>query len=181
MRRFALLVGFIVVLGLSAAPSAFAADPEANRFSFTESFTDPDFCGTGQPVETSISVKGTEFLAPNQPVDYRSVTQVTVVYTNPENDATVVRHAAGPLSSTVISGDPEGVHTLEMTVSGLSGLLRTADGVVLLGAGHIVFREIFNGEEFVSREILVNRGPHPNLETDLALFCEVTTDALGLN
>jgi hypothetical protein len=181
MRRFALLVGFVVALGLGAAPSAFAANPEVNRFSFTESFTDPDFCGTGQPVETSISVKGTEFLAPNQPVDFRNVTNVTVVYTNPENDVTVVRHAAGPTSSTLISGDPEGVHTLEITVSGLSGLLRTGDGVVLLGAGQLVFREVFNGEEFVSREILVNRGPHPNLESDLALFCEVTTEALGLN
>ena len=28
--------------------------------------------------------------------------------------------------------------------------------------------------------ILVDRGPHPNLESDLALFCEVTTEALGL-
>jgi hypothetical protein len=181
MRRFALLVGFVVALGLGAAPSAFAANPEVNRFSFTESFTDPDFCGTGQAVDTSISVKGTEFLAPNQPVDSRNVTQVNVVYTNPENGATVLRRAAGPVSDTIISGDPEGVHTIETTVRGLSGLLRTADGVVLLGAGYLVLHEVFNGEEFVSREIVVDRGPHPNIESDLALFCEVTTDALGLS
>ena len=31
MRRFALLVGFVVALGLGATPSAFAADPEASR------------------------------------------------------------------------------------------------------------------------------------------------------
>ena len=55
------------------------------------------------------------------------------------------------------------------------------DGAVLLGAGYIVFREVRNGEDVVSREIVVTRGPHPNLESDLALFCEVTTDALGLN
>jgi hypothetical protein len=180
MRRFALVVGIVVVLGLGSVPSAVAANPEANRFSFTESFTDPDFCGTGEAVDVSVSVKGTEFFAPNQPVDYRNISDVTVVYTNPETGATVIRHAASMVSETLISGDPEGVHTVELIVSGLSGQLRTADGTVVLGAGDIVFRETFNGEEFISREILVNRGPHPNLESDLALFCQVTTAALGL-
>jgi hypothetical protein len=111
----------------------------------------------------------------------RNVTQVNVVYTNPQNDATVLRHAAGPVSETIISGDPQGVHTLEITVRGLSGLLRTADGVVLLGAGYLVLHEVFNGEEFVSREVVVSKGPHPNAESDLVLFCDVTTDALGLS
>ena len=181
MRRFALVVGIVVALGLGAVPSAVAANPGVIHFTITESFTDPDFCGTGQAVETSISVKGTAFLAPNQPVDSRNVTVVNVVYTNPENGATVLRHAAGPVSDTIISGDPEGVPTVERIVSGLTGLLRTADGVVVLGAGYLVLHEVFNGEEFVSREIVVDRGPHPNIESDLALFCEVTTDALGLS
>ena len=181
MRRFALVVGIVAALGLGAVPSAVAANPEVMHFTFTESFTDGDFCGTGQAVDIALSVKGTEFLAPNQPVDSRNVTQVNVVYTNPENDATVLRHAAGPVSDTIISGDPEGVHTVETTVRGLSGPLRTADGVVLLGAGYLVLHEVFNGEEFVSREIVVNKGPHPNAESDLALFCDVTTDALGLS
>jgi hypothetical protein len=153
----------------------------STTFTITESFTDGDFCGTGQAVDISVSVKGTEFLAPNQPVDYRNVSQVNVVHTNPQNGATVLRHAAGPISDTTISGDPEGVHTHELTVRGLSGQLRTADGVVLLGAGYVVLHEVFNGDEFVSREIVVNRGPHPNLESDLVLFCDVMTDALGLS
>ena len=180
MRRFALVVGIVVALGLGSVPTADAANPGVSRFSFTESFTEPDFCGTGEAVDVSVTVKGTEFLSPNQPVDSRNVTEVKVVYTNPENGATVIRHAAGPVSETFVSGDPEGVHTVELVVTGLSGQLRTANGSVLLGAGTIVFRETFNGEELISREILVNRGPHPNLESDLALFCEVTTAALGL-
>jgi hypothetical protein len=181
MRRFALVVGIVVALGLGIVPSAVAANPDVNHFTITESFTDPDFCGTGQAVDTSVSVRGTEFLAPNQPVDYRNVAVVDFVYTNPLNGATVLRHAAGPFSETIISGDPEGVHTVERTATGLTGLLRTADGVVVLGAGYLVLHEVFNGEEFVSREIVIDRGPHPNIESDLALFCEVTTDALGLS
>ena len=57
MRRFALVVGIVVALGLGAVPSAVAANPGVNHFTITESFTDPDFCGTGQPVDTSISVR----------------------------------------------------------------------------------------------------------------------------
>jgi hypothetical protein len=138
-------------------------------------------------VDISLSVKGTAFSAPNQPVDSRSVSQVNVVMTNPENGATVIRHAAGLVSDTIISGDPAGVHTVETTVKGLSGQLRTADGAVLLGAGYLVLHEVFNGEEFVSRTIVVDKGPHPNIESDLdhqsdlAFFCDAATAALGLS
>lgn len=58
-------------------------------------------------------------LAPNQPVDSRSVSQVNVVYSL--NGATVLRRAAGLVSNTVISGDPEGVHTVETTSAGCPG------------------------------------------------------------
>ncbi|HEU4947913.1 MAG TPA: hypothetical protein VFT31_12230 [Kribbella sp.] len=182
MRRFALVVGIVVALGLGAVPSAVAANPDVNHYTITESFTDGDFCGTGQAVETSVFARVTEFLAPNQPVDYRNVTEGNVVYTNPQNGATVIRHFAGPVSDTIISGDPEGVHTQEITVIGLVLLLRTADGGVLMrNAGYLVLHEVFNGDEFVSREVVVDKGPHPNAESDLTLFCDLTTDALGLS
>lgn len=125
MRRFALVVGIVVALGLGGAPSAVAAEPGVNHFTITESFTDGDFCGTGQAVDVSISIRGTEFLSPNQPVGYRNVSQGNVVYTNPQNDTTVIRHFAGPVSDTIISGDPQGVNTHELIVSGLSGQVRT--------------------------------------------------------
>jgi hypothetical protein len=73
------------------------------------------------------------------------------------------------------------MHTVETTIRGLSGQLRTADGVVLLGAGNLVLYEVFNSDEFVSREIVVDKEPHHNIESDLALFCDVTTNALGLS
>jgi hypothetical protein len=121
---FALLVGIIVALGLCGVPSAFAANPDVIHFTETFSETDDNFCGTGQTVESSTSLRVTVFLAPNQPVDSRTVAQVKVVYTNPENDATVLRHAAGPSSDTAISGDPEGAH--EVTLVGLVTQLRAA-------------------------------------------------------
>ena len=171
----------LVALGLGGVPSAVADNPGVNHFTMTESFTDPDFCGTGQPVDISLSVKATEFLAPNQPVDSRTVSEVDIVYTNPQYLATVLLHAAGQVSDTILSGDPARMHTVETTLRGRSGRLRTADGVVLLGAGHLVLHVVFNGEEVVSREVVVDKGPHPNAESGEVLFCDVTTHALGLS
>ena len=118
-----MVVGIVVTLGLGAVPSAVAADPDVKHFTITESFTDDNFCGTGQAVDTSVSVKGTEFLAPNQPVDSRNVAQVKVVYTNPQNGATVLRHAAGPVSDTIISG---GQAAMLLPQRSLRGMFATA-------------------------------------------------------
>ncbi len=183
MRRFALLVGIVVAaLGLCGVPSAVAANPDVNHFTFADSFTDADFCGTGQAVDISVFVRGTEFFAPNQPVDYRNVTEGNVVFTNPLNGATVILHFAGPFSDTIISGDPEGVHTHELTLIGLPELIRTAHGGVLIrDAGYLVIHEVDNGDEFIDSEIVVNRGPHPEAESDFTLFCDVMTNALGLS
>ena len=182
MRRFALVAGVVVAVGLGGVSPAVAAAPGVNRFTISESFTDPDFCGTGQAVDVSILLKGTEFLAPNQPVDYRNVIQGNEVYTNPENGATVIRHVAGPFSATVISGDPAGVHTEELTVIGQGQMLRSADGGVLAqNAGYLVLHQVVNGDEVISSEVVVARGPHPNAESGFTLFCDVTTEALGLS
>ena len=183
-RTLGLAAGLAMVgsMSLAAVPSALAANPDVNHFTFSDSFTDDDFCGTGQTVNISVFVRGTEFFAPNQPVDYRNVTQGNNVFTNPLNGATVINHFAGPFSDTIISGDPEGLHTHEFTNKGLPEMLRTEHGGVLIrDAGYIVFHQVDNGDEFVSSEIVVNRGPHPEAESDFTLFCDVMTDALGLS
>jgi hypothetical protein len=182
MRRFALSLGIVVAaLALVALP-AVAANPEVNHFEFSDEFTDTDFCGTGMTVDISVAGHGTEFFAPNQPVDYRNTTVGNVVFTNPLTGDTVIQHFAGPLSDTTISGDPEGLHVHEIVVRGLPELFRAEHGGVLTrDAGYVVLRQTFDGDEFISAEIVVIRGPHPELESDFELFCEVMTEALGLS
>jgi hypothetical protein len=182
MRRFTLSLGIVAAaLGLGGVPSAVAANPEVNHFTFSDSFTDEDFCGTGQAVDISVSGHGTEFFAPNQPVDYWNTVEGNTVFTNPLNDATVNNHFAGTFSDTTISGDPERVHTHEFTNKGLPEMLRTEQGGVLTrDAGYIVFQTTFDGDEFISSEIVVNKGPHPEAESDFELFCQILPAALGL-
>jgi hypothetical protein len=59
--------------------------------------------------------------------------------------------------------------------------LQTVNGPVLLrDAGLIVFEITFEGDEFISQETLLVKGPHPDAESDFTLFCEVMTEALGI-
>ena len=40
-------------------------------------------------------------------------------------------------------------------------------------AGYIVFRVTFDGDTFVGSEIVVNKGPHPQADSDFELFCQI--------
>ena len=186
MHRFTLLLGIVVAALALAAPSAVGANPQPNHFTDSGSVTDPDFCWTGQAVDISFFAVVTEFLAPNQPVDYRNVGEGDVVYTNPLNDATVIDHFAGSFSETLISGDPAGVHTVERTFNGLIHSYRTDGGVLYRGAGYVVVhvvRDVLPTGEvvYLCTEIVVDRGPHPDVESGFTLFCETIPPALGLS
>jgi hypothetical protein len=185
MRRFALSLGIAVAaLALVALPAAIAANPDVNHFEFSDTFSDTDFCGTGMTVDIFASGHGTEFLAPNQPVDYRNTTVGKVRFTNPHNENTVILHFAGPFLAKIISGDPEsGTFVEEITNIGLPELIRAKHGgVISRDVGIISFRNTFVDDELVSSEIIgITKGPHPNAESDFELFCKVMTDALGLS
>lgn len=183
MRGFKACLGILVAaLGLIVLPAAVAANPQVNHFEISDTFTDTDFCGTGMTVNGTVTGHGTEFFAPNQPVDYRNVVEVNIVFTNPLNGNTVINHNANTFSDLTISGDPEGLNVHDFTFKGLPEMLRTEHGGVLIrDAGYLVFRQTFDGDEFISSEIILDKGPHPDAESDFELFCEVMTSALGLS
>jgi hypothetical protein len=82
----------------------------------------------------------------------------------------VIQRFAGPIWDTLISGDPAGLHTTESTVKGLPELIKTPHGGVLTrDAGYLVVRNTFDGETFISREIVLAKGPHPDIESDFEL------------
>jgi hypothetical protein len=168
------------VLALAGPSSALAANPDINRFTDSGTDTDTDFCGTGQTVNISFDVRGTEFLDPNQ-ADFKVTLQGKVLFTNPLNGNTVILHFGQQFLETTLSGDPEGLHTVEATTKGLPELFRTKHGGVLTrDAGYITFVATFDGDEFISDEIVINRGPHPQADSEFELFCEIMTTALEL-
>jgi hypothetical protein len=59
---------------------------------------------------------------------------------------------------------------------------QTAQGPLLLrDAGIVTFADTFDlvTGEFISSEVIVHKGPHPELDSDFALFCDIVTDALA--
>jgi hypothetical protein len=173
----ALGVALSAVVG---APGALAAGQQHERFHDVGTEVDPDFCGTGQSIETAFDVWVNAFTAPNKGL-YKETARGKVTFTNPLTDDTVILRFANTILDVLVSGDPDGIHVVDTAVKGLPELIKTPHGGVLTrDAGYIVFRNTFDGDEFISGEIIVNKGPHPNAESDFERFCEIMPEALGI-
>src|SRR5712691_9032876 len=183
MRHLAVIVSAVAVACLAVfSASAQAANPTVHHFTDSGTFTDNDFCGTGETVDGSFAVTVTEFLTPNQAsTDYRNTAEGKTYVTNPANGNTVIVHFAGPFTAKVISSTANGFTELDTNI-GLPEQIKTAQGSVLSrDAGYIQFENTFDSDgNFVSGQIVIDRGPHPEAEQDFALFCNVVTSALGL-
>jgi len=182
MRRFLFAVGAVIAASLTAmGAGAIAANPTVVHFSDSGTFVDDNFCGTGETVNGAFEVKVTEWLTPNQ-ADYRNTSQGTTTFTNPANGATVILHFAGPFTATIVSFNEDGGTTELQTFKGLPEQIKTAHGGVLLrDAGYVQFLRTFDADgELISSEVVLERGPHPDLDSDFEAFCDVTVPALGL-
>jgi hypothetical protein len=181
VRRLAtaIALGVALMAGV-AAPGALAAGQQHERFHDTDAFVDPDFCETGQAIEITIDVRGNLWDAPHKG-DFKSTGVGTATFTNPVTGDVVINRFANVATDVFVSGDPEGIHVVESTVRGLPEHLKTPHGGVLLrDAGYVVIRNTFDGDELINQEILVNKGPHPDLESGFELFCETVVPALGI-
>src|SRR5215218_6705546 len=173
----ALLVALVTALAVLPA-SALGAKPVAQFHDhFTDSFSD-EICGI--PVDVDIVVTDNFFVYADE--SFKDTSSVMATFTNPENGKSVVVSSAGQISGPAPIVDEEaGTITFITSFKGLPEKIQTANGSVLLrDAGIITFADTFDLEtgEFISSEITVNKGPHPEADSDFALFCEVISGAL---
>jgi len=172
----ALLVALITALAVLPA-SAFGAKPiEQFHDHFTESFSD-EICGI--PVDVKLVVTDNFFLYADE--SFKDTSSFMATFTNPVNGKSVVVSSAGQVSGPApIVDEGAGTITFLVTFKGLPEKIQTANGPVLLrDAGVVTFADTFDLEtgEFISSEITV-KGPHPELDSDFTLFCEVISGAL---
>jgi hypothetical protein len=144
---------------------------------FTGSFT-TEICGI--PAEGEFVTMNNFFL--HEDGSFRLTVSGSTTLTNPANGKSVVISFAGHRPSAAPIMDAEaGTITFVTTFKGLDHKIQTANGPVLLqDVGMITFVETFDLETgaVVSSEIIVNKGPHPDYESGLTLFCEVVSSAL---
>jgi len=181
--RVPFLVCAVVVVALAVVSTgALAANPTVNHFSYSGTFTNDDFCGTGATVDGTFAAQGTEWLTPNQPgIFYGNTTTGTDTYTNPANGNMVVINFAGPFTASLVSINPDGGWTELDTHKGLTEQIKTPQGPLLLrDVGYAQLLVTFDGDgNFLSSQIVLDNGPHPDAESGTA-GCDVITSALGL-
>jgi len=181
MGRLTLLRTLLVALitALAVLPGSALGGKPVEQFHdhFTESFSD-EICGI--PVDVDLVVTDNFFLYADD--SFKDTSSVSSTVTNPTNGKSVVISSAGLVSGPAPLVDEEaGTITFFTSFKGLPEKIQTANGRVLLrDAGFVTFADTFNLEtgDFISSEITVNKGPHPELDSDFTLFCEVISEAL---
>jgi len=173
----ALFVALITALAVLPASALGAKPIEQFHDHFTESFSD-EICGI--PVDVDLVVTDNFFLYADE--SFKDTSSFMATVTNPANGKSVVISSAGLVSGPAPLVDEEaGTITFFTSFKGLPEKIQTANGPVLLrDAGFVTFADTFDLEtgDFISSEVTVNKGPHPELDSDFTLFCEVISEAL---
>ena len=113
--------------------------------------------------------------------DFKETVSARITLTNPANGKSVIISNAGQVTGTAVVDEAAGTVTFVTTFTGLPEKIQTAQGPVLLrDAGVAVVTDVFDlaTGDLISSDISF-KGPHPDLESDFALFCEVITGALS--
>lgn len=172
----AVLVAIVAALALVPGTSLGAKPLEQFHEHVTDSFTD-EICGIEADFDVVLAHSFTLF-ADESFLD-RASFRATV--TNPTNGNSIVLSNAGLVSGNAVIDEEAGTITFFTSFKGLPEKIQTAHGPILLrDAGFVTFADTFDLEtgDFISSDVTFLAGPHPELESEFQLFCEIVTDAL---
>jgi hypothetical protein len=112
----------------------------------------------------------------------------TITFTNPETSKSVTLRFTGAVKDLTVVDNGDGTITVRTAVTGIAEAVRLSDGTVAIrDVGRVVFATVLDyndtptiteDDEFISETIESISGPHPDLESDGELFCEVVVPAL---
>jgi hypothetical protein len=177
LRRFAVSAGLIAAAVLVPAP-AHAASPQPEKFNDSDTYTDTNFCGTGETVTITFAVKGVRFLSPKN-ADSAEVFQGKQTFTF--GDTTVVGHFAGRFTAKLVSTAANGDRTMAFTTKGLPESFRVkGGGLITRDAGSITFFVNLDKDGNFISETFTAKGPHPQADSGFELFCQTIPTALGI-
>jgi hypothetical protein len=181
MRKLVLVLAAALALTLAGSGGAFAAAPIVNEHDrFTDTFPD-NLCGI-EGTSTLDIVDNFKLYADGT---FRDTSRLRQVFTADESGKSIVISAAGQATGLAEPiENPDGTITFTNTVKGLAEKLSIAGGPTLLRDAGVVtvtttLRPLGDDEfELVSQTFSGEHGPHPDLESDFELFCEVLVPAL---
>jgi hypothetical protein len=174
MRRF--LISALAISAVVAVAPLAASGAQPEHAFHSESFTDPDFCGTGASVDGFFE---SIFTASERNGVIKTEHQGSVRFTY--GDASVVVSFAGQFTDTIVATGAGGVETHQLISKGITEKIQLPNGPVLSrDAGVIVELVTVQDGNVLSDQIVSTNGPHPEAASGGSLFCEVVPQALGL-
>jgi hypothetical protein len=173
MRRTLLVLLTLGVLAVVPA-GASAAKPDFHDHG-TDTFTDPDFCGTGESVDV---VESFNAIGYDSDTEFRLAISVRDAITY--NGMTVYAQLAGRVHAVATEGVFGGAHTELVRESGLRSKLRIpGQGVLTSDHGLLVYELTFDETgEVVDVNVIKDAGGHPDFFDPV--WCEAATSAFGI-
>jgi hypothetical protein len=157
---------------------------------FVATIPNQEVCGV-QPVTITVDiiVNDQERLAQSGFPLFKDTGRGTVTWTNPANGKSVTEFFAGLFTKDLtVVDNGDGTITLRTAVTGVAEKVTQSNGKpLLMDVGRVVFVSVldYNGtptndedDVLISQSIESISGPHPDLQSDSALFCEVVVPAL---
>jgi hypothetical protein len=177
----ALVVALVAAFTILPA-SALGAKPEIFHTHFLDTEEDVDVCGiTVDLVAEGVFTDKAFFDREGNFVRFNSTASAMTTLTAENGKSVIIQNAGQFTEVTPLVDEEAGTITFVTSFKGLPEKIQTASGPVLLrDAGIITFADTFDLEtgEFISSEVIVNKGPHPEADSDFTLFCEVISEAL---
>jgi hypothetical protein len=144
----------------------------------------------GVPVHTTIDIiaNDQERLAKSGFPLFKDTGRGTITWTNPATGTSVSFFFSGTSKDLTVVDNGDGTITLRTAVTGVPEKIRLPGGPPLtMDVGRVVFVSVidYNGtptdtsdDVTISQSIESISGPHPDLQSDFALFCQVVVPAL---
>jgi orotate phosphoribosyltransferase-like protein len=150
---------------------------------------DDEVCGV--PVTTTVDIinNSQERLAHSGFPLFKDTGQGTITWTNPANGKSVSQFFAGVSDKDLtVVDNGDGTITLRTAITGVPEKITQANGKPLtMDVGRVVFVSVidYNGtptnaddDVLISQSVESISGPHPDLQSDFTLFCQVVVPAL---
>jgi hypothetical protein len=183
-RRTLLTASLLAATAAVAAPAVAHADPpERFHGRFDETFENVDVCGINVDVHSKGVFTDLFFFDSEGNFErFQSTVSGKDTLTADNGSSVVIQYSQQYSDTEGVVDEAAGTITFVYTFKGLPEKISTAQGPVMVrDAGVITFADTFDLEtgDFISQEVLVNSGPHPEADSDFELFCEVITAALS--
>lgn len=160
---------------------------DRSHMHIVETFSDT-VCGIRLTITLDVIANDQERLAKSGFPLFKSHGRGTLTFTNPATGKSVTNFFASTSKDLTVVDNGDGTITLRTAVTGIPEKIRLSDGTVAIkDRGRVVFVTVldYNGtptntedDVVLSEDIESISGPHPDLESNFTLFCDVLVPAL---